>query len=628
MICAGLIVFAKTSRGGSNPYAMAEDLPRGALVYAQFQDLSALLKQWDQSHLKEQYVASTNFGQFKNSHLALKLVSRWEEFNGALGFQLDIAALSSATDAGAAIAIYDIGKLDLVLIAPMSEEKIAATRFFKSKDDFEATELPDGTTYYRHDVDADRGRQKQALVFAMIKGRFILATNEQLLQRTIANLNHQSKKDSLFDDPAFKSLSAAVAPHFATVWVDQAKLNGDYYFRHYWLMQNANELKGIRAGLFDLEMKDGKWIERREFLTVGAPRKSAGISALQAESLRAMIPEDVPFLKLFSVRNDGTLIGALTRDTLFDRSGDRSQGKRKRRFQSWSSDESYDGESYSDEGDGDDDSYNHYANLDRSYDKAINDPHDAGISETEEPGGNPLAAELDHQFSAGLQLALAPAQPQAAVVATSPRTVSGPLFVEFRRVIVLTLQSPESVRRDALENAISAAVQSRLTVAGPTANLKWVSHDESGRTWRTLTLPMLGWELSYAVRDHALIIANSADLLQGVLTESSKAATDGPTRQSAAEKQSFASVDDLTVIRLDQRKQSFDDIVNRLDAENIKARQRAGKDSEKDPADVSEEFFSGSIASLLNVTSAVTRVEIRRSVSPGRLQEQLDVILR
>jgi len=633
IICAGLIVYARTSRGSKNPYSLAEDLPRGALVYAQFRDLPALIKQWDESRLKQQYLSSTNYQQFQHRHLALKLVSRWEEFNTALGFQLDTAAISSSTEAAAAIAIYDIGRLDLVLIAPMSDDKIAATRFFKGKEEFAAAESPDGTTYYRHEVDADRGRQKQALVFATLKGRFILATNEQLLLRAIANLNHQSKKDSLFDDPAFKTLSTALAPHFATVWVDQAKLNEDYYFKHYWLMQNAEQLKGIRAGLFDLEIQEGKWIERREFITAGtAARKGPAISSSQAESLRAMIPADVPFLKLFSVTNEGTLIGALARDTLFDQTADRTAAEGKRRAESWSW-RSYDEDDfYPGERDGDEDSYDHYSNLGSSYDTNVDDRHDAKIKKREEPGANPLATELDHQFAVGLQQAIAPAQPLAAGVATSPRTVAGPLCVEFRKVVVLTLQAPGNLRRDALENAISAAAQSHLTIAGPTANMKWVSHDQDGRTWRTLELPMLGWELCYAVHDHALIIANSADLLKGLLAGRIKAAPDGSTKQPVTERQYLSTLDDLTVIRLDQRKQAFDDIMNRLDAESIKERQRASKDGNKDatkdPAGASEEFFSGSIASLLSVTSDVSGIEIRRSSSPNRLHEQLDFILK
>src|SRR5882762_9350452 len=149
-IVTGLIVYSKT-RVTQGPYALAADFPRGALVYAQFKDLPALLKRWNESSLKQQYLGSTNYAQFQHRHLALKLVQRWTEFNEGLGFQLDTASIGEAADSGAAIAIYDIGRLDLVFIAPLSDERLALTKFFKSKPQFEETELPDGASYYRHE---------------------------------------------------------------------------------------------------------------------------------------------------------------------------------------------------------------------------------------------------------------------------------------------------------------------------------------------------------------------------------------------------------------------------------------------------------------------------------------------
>ncbi|HEX6717333.1 MAG TPA: hypothetical protein VF088_09480, partial [Pyrinomonadaceae bacterium] len=266
-IGVAFMVFARTAHKPKGAYGLAEDLPRGAVVYAQFSNLPALIEQWDHSRLKERYLNSTNYRQLQTRHLVLKLISRWEEFNNALGFQLDVGAISGATETKAALAVYDIGQLDLVFVAPLSEEKIALTQFFKNKDQFEEAETPGGDVYYRQAVEADHGRQKQVLAFATVSGRFILASNENLLLRTIANINHQNQKDTLAADPAFMDLSRKLKPHFVTVWVDQAKLNHDYYFKHYWLMQNMDQLKGIRAGMFDLEQEKGRWIERREFLT-------------------------------------------------------------------------------------------------------------------------------------------------------------------------------------------------------------------------------------------------------------------------------------------------------------------------------------------------------------------------
>ena len=71
-ICAGLIVYAK-SRSSKHSFELAEDFPRGALVYGQFSDLPQLIKQWDQSRLKQEYLSSANYKQFQHGHLALKV---------------------------------------------------------------------------------------------------------------------------------------------------------------------------------------------------------------------------------------------------------------------------------------------------------------------------------------------------------------------------------------------------------------------------------------------------------------------------------------------------------------------------------------------------------------------------
>ncbi|MEP7343482.1 MAG: hypothetical protein ABI977_37530, partial [Acidobacteriota bacterium] len=315
LVAFGVLLNAVSANRAERNFEMAADFPRGALVYAQFQDLPALLKQMNESSVKDRFLGSVNLKQFRTRHLANKLFARWEEFNEAAGFPIDLTAFSTLADNRAAIAVYDIGKLDLMLIAPMSDAKFAACRFVQGKDQFEEVELPDGTTYYLHDVEADRGRQKQHIAFAQVKGRFVLATSERLLLRTIANLNGQGKKerlkDSLADEPSFQALSKTVEPHFVTVWVEQTKLNDDWYFKHYWLMSDVDELKNMRAGMFDLEMQAGKWIERREFLLNGkvAPvfnNAEAALSKQTLQTIEKIVPADVPFVQLRSISGNAS----------------------------------------------------------------------------------------------------------------------------------------------------------------------------------------------------------------------------------------------------------------------------------------------------------------------------------
>ena len=604
-IGVALVVFARTAREPKSAYGLAQDLPRGAFVYAQFSNLPALIQEWDRSQLKERYLNSANYQQLQHRHLALKLISRWEEFNTALGFKFDAATLSGTAEASAAVAVYDVGQLDLVFIAPMSDEKIALTQFFKSKDQFEEVESPAGDVYYRQAVEADRGRQKQVLAFAALSGRFILATNEALLLRTIANLNHKNPKDTLADDPAFSSLASKLKPHFVSVWVDQAKLNNDYYFKHYWLMQNVDQLKGIRAGMFDLEQQKGRWIERREFLTSDKDHAtSAPIANAELKRLYSMAPGDAPFVRVRALANHPELPPAIVRDTLFDL----LPGETGTAGESWSWDPYGEDDFYSADSS---DEESEYYDLGRRYDTSIDDPYDAHVTEPEEPGANPLAAELDQQFSTNLQAALAPARPSAALLTTRPHTTDGPLFVEFRRATIIHLQSAGKLKRDLLERAIALAAQGRLTVAGRGSEPAWENRNEGEHSWRQLRLPMLGWEICYTIKDSELIVANSTELLKTVLDSSAN---------KASLELSADAADDLTVVRFDQRKTAFDDIMKTLDKD--------GSELANDPQKLSETFFSGNIGSLLDVASDVSRIEITRRASSDGMHEQIQFILK
>ena len=601
------IVFARTTHVPKGEYALASDLPRGAFVYTQFSNLPALIEQWDRSQLKERYLKSTNYQQLQHRHLMLKLISRWEEFNTALGFQVDVATITGTSETKAALAVYDIGQLDLVFIAPMSEEKITLTQFFINKDQFEEVESPGGTVYYRKPVAADRGRQKQMLAFTTLSGRFILATNENLLLRTVANINRKNPKDSLADDPAFSSLSRKVKPHFLTVWVDQAKLNQDYYFKHYWLMQNMDELKGIRAGMFDLEQQKGRWIERREFLTTGKTHTiSPPISDVELQRLYSMVPEDTPLVRARALESYPALPATLLRDTLFDTADNKSAGTGESwSWRSYSEDDFYGEDSYDPDW-----SYNRYSYLDRRYNSLIDDPYDARTVEPEEPRGNPVATEIEQQFFTDVRAALAPARPSLAVLATGPHSSDGPLFVEFRKAAIIHLKSAGNLKRDLLEKAIALAAQGRLTVAGRGSEPAWENRKEGEHSWRQLHLPMLGWEICYAIKDGELIVANSTELLKTVLA--------APATKRSLEIPA-GTIDDLTIVRFDQRKSAFDDIMKRLDSYDTK--------DENASKQMSEAFFSGNIASLLDVASDLSHIEITRRVSSNGMHEEIHFVL-
>ncbi len=588
----GAIVFAY-SQTAIKPFEQAADFPRGALIYVQFADLPTFIKQLNESKLKQNYLESENFAQFENRHLALKLASRWQEFNDASGFPIDLDTFGKVSETRAAVAVYDIEQLDLVFIAPVNDEIFAASQFFQNSSQFEENTLEDGTIFYGKDVEADRGRQKQKLVFANVNGRFILATSEKLLMQTLANINGKSPKNSLADEPAFKNLSEKVAPHTATVWLDQAKLNDDYYFKHYWLAGNLEDLKKFRAGMFDFEMSEDKWTEHREFaLTETQTVKNEKISAKEANGLTATLPENAPFYKLQNVTNKPNLTIDAVQNALYDRFENTSKSPEKSWNRNYYSDEDF----YSS-----DESRRDYSYLDDDYDKTIDDAEDAGIVE-ETDSSTKINAEK--KLKNDLQNALAAANPNIVLTAQIPQLLPAPLFAEFRRAAIVKILAPNNLNRENLENALAAKLKNQLIVADTNAKLNWETKTENNKQWRELNLPMLGWGISYSLQDDKLIFSNSAELLKSIIFNENK----------IAETQSESRFDDLTVIRLSEREQGFEQIMKNLAAENKN--------------DISSDFFAGNISSLLDVASDVSRIEITRDTSGNYLREEINFIFK
>ena len=616
VVCAALVVYARVLRQPVGAFSLAADLPRGALLYVQFSDLPVLVKQWDDSKLKKQYLASRNFQQFQSRHVALKLIERWEEFNDALGFPLDALSFGEAAENRAALAVYDIGRLEMVFVAPLSEDKLAATKFFQNTDQFEETKLPDGTVYYSREVEADRGRRQQKFAFASVRGRFILATSEQLLLRTLSNINGKSKRDRLSDDPAFKNLSAGVVPHFLTVWMDQSKLNDDWYFKQYWVMRNVPQLKNIRACLLDLELQESKWVEHRDFLLAGQTgAKTVAIPGAVAQRILASIPDDAPYYKLRAL-DESSPASSLVRDTFMDGLSQQEKG---------ASGSAWDWRSYdnSDFYPGDEGEEQSGYSLDPDFDTLIDDPVDAKVEDEDESAHALLRRNAERKFEEALRDSLAPTGPLYAATIESPQGFdNSPLFVEFRRGAIITMQSPGAFRPAAFESAVTGLAEGRLMLAGSNAGgLNWKDAACGKHPCRLLTMPMLGWTLCYARKGSELMLANSPELLEAMLS--------GERRSRSLELKSSFAVHDLTVIRLDKREQVFDSLMKKLDAPRVKAYWEARPENvEGMERGTSQEFFSGNISSLLDVASPVLEIRISRNSQPTRLHEEVEFILK
>jgi len=563
----GIVAYAAFS--AKREFAPAEDLPREAVVYVEFTDLPAFLQLWEKSELRQKYLESENFNSLKRRRLGLKLASRWQEFNQAVGFSLDLETVGGLAEKRAAIGIYDVGKLEFVFIAPVSSEIFTATKFFLNKEQFEEKLLENGTSVFSLDVAADRGRESQKLLFASVKERFVLATSEKLLLQTVNNINGKTNKNRLIDEPSFKSLTENLKPNLVSVWVNQTVLNKDYYFKRYWLMPDTNKLKNIRAGIFGISLEGKKVVERRKFL-LEKEVNTTKLNPTEMQKMLSFVTSNVSFYRL-QTADAKTSVNAIF-DCIFDRKIQIAKAEPRNYSPGYSF---YDF---------DDSEERDYEYLDRKFDETID----------EAPEDNFKKSKVieDKSYQSNLQNILQTANPQSVLTLTEPKNLPMPLFAEFRRATVIKTVAP--VNQIQLENAVAQAARNRVSLSVSDINLTWKTAGENGLSWRELNLPMLGWEICYAQRGENLIVSNSSNLLRETLAH---------TEDIQDEKVSAFPIDNLTVIHLKNKNKNFDEIFGKLAGEN------------------SNDFFLGNVGSLLETISEIKTIEIEKNIN-SRYQEE------
>src|SRR5215470_14186162 len=244
------------SRPLAEQLRLAAVMPRGAMVYLQARDLSALMKHWTSSPVRSGFYKSPSLSAFSKSRIYIKLQDRKSDFETALGFGLDEERLTELAGGASAVSIYDIGKLEIVFVTEVSRARAIATTLFKQIPQFQERSAG-GTAYYVHEVTTDGGRLNQQFCFAYAGGKLIITTTEGLMIRALGNTKAGSADSLLSDVIATSEQARGFASHDVTMWLDQARLNKNRNFNSYWIHHNISEqrknsLANIESGLIDL----------------------------------------------------------------------------------------------------------------------------------------------------------------------------------------------------------------------------------------------------------------------------------------------------------------------------------------------------------------------------------------
>jgi len=593
ILLIAVALLALTHRSdGQQTRSVAEQLkltrvmPRGAMVYVQANDLSALMKTWLASPVRAQFYQSASFEVFKKSHVYLKLQARIQEFETAIGIGIDEKRLSELAGRASAVSVYDIGKLELVFVTEIARARAVVSTLFKQAPHFQERSA-DGTSYYVRDVSTDGGRLSQQFCFAYVEDKLIVSTTEGLMIRAIANAKGSSSESLKSDVLGLAEQAAGFAAHDVTMWLDQARMNGNRYFSNYWIHHNEEEgLAKIESGLIDLRLTREGMTEQRWFKMGAGGKAEAALTGDQLAGFMKFVPASAQLVEVYASNQSESLSSAIEQSLFGDLPDD-----------DWSPPEIPDRTSS-----GGDENENtraeRYSRLDSRFDIDVDDDQaprrgaDIGESSRHQTDGT---REEGSEFARNVSPLLSTISTASYCELVRSKSEAGKPFVRFERAIVAQLKPDAQVDRGVLERAIVDELRARYVVAGTQPRLEW--QDEGGT--RFVAQALLEQGAAYSVSGGYLVLASSKEFAGDIL----QAARTG----SATVDRGGASVEFFALIRVAAAKPAFDTLMSKLDGRDQTVRARVKSDDEEREV----KFFSENLSSLV-AASAIREVRLTR----------------
>jgi hypothetical protein len=583
---------------------LAGVMPRGALVYLQVRDLNTLMKTWVASPAREAFYNSASFKNFEKSNIYLKFQDRRQDFETALGFGMDETRLSDVAGSASAVALYDIGKIELVLVTEVGREKAITSALFKSIPQFQersSNSLP----YYVRDVTTDGGRLNQQFCFAHVDGKLIVTTTEGLMIRALTNLKAQGEDALLADVLAIANLARGFTARDLTMWLDQTKLNRSRHFKSYWIYGNLGEksrdsLAKIESGLIDLRFAADGLTEQRWFRVAEGVTQSTVLTSEQSGAYLRFAPRDAQLVELHA--QPGADLTEAVSLALFGKNFDESNATGEVPDQ---------GSSNSDEAEGEETGggrAERYRKLDARFDRDVDDAQakPAGNTQTsysksqnspaKAQGANPKPQTVLTKLDAVLKPAVSFAE-----MARSKNETGKP-FVHFERAVIVEFNS--AVDKAALEKIISDEMRERFVVTGIDPQLAW----QNEGAVRFLAQSLLEQGAAYAVSGRYLVMASSREFVRDILQANTTAPA---TTRIDGVAQFYA------VVRIADAKPVYDKLMAKLDG---KVAAGAASDSEESEAEI--KFFSDNLPSFIKATS-VREMRVRRNTDGAMLTERI-----
>jgi hypothetical protein len=276
---------------------MARLMPQGALLFIEARDFSGMLREWSTSREKSAWLSGANHEVFSRSRLFERLKQAQDEFATAAGVPPDTAFLSQVAGRNSALAIYDIGKLELLYITRVPSADFTQSALWQKRSQFEPREVAGRKFYVRTDEASGR-----VVAFAAQDDVLVLGTREDLVAATVSLLGGQ-KLATLQDESWFvEALKAAPRdPSELRMVIHLAEVAMTPQFRTYWLPRNITEMRQYESSVSDLTRDPQQWREDRSLLLKKVPNGTVDDSARAVADLVRLVPPDIGFYRASAV---------------------------------------------------------------------------------------------------------------------------------------------------------------------------------------------------------------------------------------------------------------------------------------------------------------------------------------
>jgi hypothetical protein len=581
-------------------------MPRGALVYLESRDLAAQMKAWVASPTRKKYYASASYRSFTRSKLYLKLHERLTDLQQGFGFEITEERLAAIAGGPSAVAVYDPGKLEILFVTEVPRERAAVTQILAAASgQFRERTTPKGVRYLTREMTTDGGSLTQQIALAHADGRFFVSTSEAILAEALDG----AAAGGLATDVGETAKAVGdFAPHDVSIWLDFDKVARNKYFGLYWIHRNKANLGDIASGFVDVEFAADGIHERRWFALRTGANAGTGTEAKALAALRDLAPQDAQFVE---ARTADPALGAAVAETVF---GPERHGEALAKVST--SDDS----NWEDSSDGDSDRQvsGRYEYLDRRFEKDLDDPSVAPPAPASRVADtSKTAAGAAQGLPEKLAGALAAASPIRYAVFGSVDMPQGQRFASFRRGVVVELAGPEKFDPSAFEGLVSAEFGRRFVVGG-TSPAAWGEANGA----RALAGALVAQGGAYRLSGNYLVIAQTAEDCAAVVARVGKSAASAPATLPGV-------VSRTAQVRIAAGRTPFTQLTRVLDTGTAASLNQEVSDEGDDGEGANKRpvlFFSENVASLLDVVSYLSRVEIVTAVDGAVMRERVDYL--